>query len=389
MGTDPFARRPAAAAALATIALGVFSLEAWRSGAWPLTTFGPDYVPMAPSTAATFLIFGVALLARSLWPFSGGVLTTGRIMATTAVVLGILVTWLSQVGVRLPWDHWFPGVGTKVGGVQIGTMSWLTVATFVVTLIGFITLDRFSESRRGARWSSLLSSFTGALVGLVVLLGYASGTPVLYGGAAVPMAILTAITFVILNVGLFVSGPVDRFVAHWRSQEEAMDPQGAAAFRRRLVAASAAVALVIALSGFFFTRRDQTEARRNEHDQLDAVANLKATQIATWRKERLAEARFLMSTPAVVRDVLALAARPGDAAARSRVSDWLTTIKGGERYESARVLDARGETLLSVPEAVDPRVSVPGSIAAALSGHDIVFTDFHGRPGARSLTSSC
>jgi len=381
MGPFPFARRPAAAAALATIALGVLSLEAWRSGTWPLTTFGPNYVPMAPSTAFTFLVFGVALLARSLWPSSETVLTTGRIMTTGAVVLAILVTWLSRMGVRLPWDHWFPGVGTEVGGVQIGTMSWLTVGTFVVTLIAFFTLDRFSESRRGARWSSLAGSFTGALVGLVVILGYASGTPVLYGGAAVPMAILTAITFVTLNVGLFVSGPVDRFVSHWRSQEEAVDPQGAAAFRRRLVAASAAVALVIALSGFFFTRRDQTEARRNEHDQLDAVANLKATQIATWRKERLAEARFLMGTGAVVRDVVALAARPGDQTARARVSGWLTTIKGGARYESARVVDARGATLLSVPEGVDPVVSVPGSLDAAFSGQDIVFTDFHRYPG--------
>lgn len=350
-------------------------------GAWQSTTLGPDYFPMAPSTAAIFLIFGVALLGRCFRPSSRAVFSAGRILSAGAVVAGILVAWLRRTGAHAPWDNWFPGVGTLVGGVQIGLMSWLTGTTFVITLIALLTLDISGTARPAARWSSLLSSFVGALVGIVVLLGYASGTPVLYGGTAVPMAFLTAVTFVTLNAGLFVSGPVDRLIALWGQEEEATDPYGAAAFRRRLMVASAAVGLVIALSGFFFTRRDQTEARRNEHDQLEAVADLKAAHIAAWRRERLGEARFLMSTGAVVRDVVALAARPGDAGARSRVSAWLTTIKGGERYESVRVLDARGKTLLSVPEAVDPSVSIPGSLAEALSSEDIVFTDFHEGPG--------
>ena len=70
------------------------------------------------------------------------------------------------------------------------------------------------------------------------------------------------------------------------------------------------------------------------------MANLKAAHIAAWRQERLNEARFLMSTPAVVRDVVALISRPGDGEVRARVSAWLTTIKGGARYASVRVLDA-------------------------------------------------
>ncbi len=311
MGTIAFARRPATAAALITVACGLFSLGAWWAGAWQLITFGQGYVPMAPSTAAVFLVFGAALLGRCIWPLSRAVLIGGRILATSAVALAALVAWLGRMGARFPWDKWFPGAGTEVGGVQIGSMSWLTAAAFGVTLIAFLSLDTSAESRRAARWSSLASSFAGALVGFVVLLGYASGTPILYGGAAVPMAFLTAMTFVTFNIGLLVSGPVDRFIAHWRLQEEARNPDGAAAFRRRLAVAAAAVALVIALSGFFFVRQDQTEARRNEHDQLNAVANLKAAQIATWRQERLGEARFLMRTPAVVRDVVALAARPG------------------------------------------------------------------------------
>lgn len=379
MGTDPFARRPAAAAALATVALSLLSLGGWRAGVWQLTTLASDRLPMAPSTAATFLIFGVALLGRAVWPSSRVVFSLGRILTAGAVVMDILVAWLSRTGAPSPLDNWFPGVGTEVGGVPVGLMSWLTVATFIVTLIAFLTLDTSATSRPAARWSSLASSFAGALMGLVVLLGYASGTPVLYGGDAVPMAFLTAITFVTLNVGLFISGPVDRFIALWRPQEAA-DPYGAAVFRRRLVVAAAAVGLVIALSGFFFTRRDQTEARRTEHDQLGSVANLKAAHIAAWRQERLNEARFLMSTPAVVRDVVALVSRPGDGEVRARVSAWLTTIKGGDRYASVRVLDARKATLLTVPEGVDPGAGVPGSVEDAFSSLDIVFTDFHRNP---------
>ena len=88
-----------------------------------------------------------------------------------------------------------------------------------------------------------------------------------------------------------------------------------------------------------------------------------------------------MSTPAVVQDVAALVSGPGDPAARKRVAGWLTTIKGGDRYASVRVLDARGTTLLAVPEAGEAEAGVPGSLAAAFSGRTIVFTDIQRAPG--------
>ncbi len=72
---------------------------------------------------------------------------------------------------------------------------------------------------------------------------------------------------------------------------------------------------------------------------------------------------------------------PDDEAARSRVSGWLTTIKGGDRYTSVRVVDARGDTLLSVPEGGDPAVNLRASLGAAFSSRDIVFTDIYRNPG--------
>ncbi|MBI2571688.1 MAG: hypothetical protein HYV63_32155, partial [Candidatus Schekmanbacteria bacterium] len=68
---------------------GVSALSGWFADLDLLTTFGQGYIPMAPSTALVFLLFGGALALHSALPHRRAARwasTASGIMATAAAV---------------------------------------------------------------------------------------------------------------------------------------------------------------------------------------------------------------------------------------------------------------------------------------------------------------
>jgi len=145
------------------------------------------------------------------------------------------------------------------------------------------------------------------LVGLVIALGYAAGTPLLYGGQTVPMAWLTAIAFVVLNLGLLLSNGAVSGLLDWFSL--GLDSDTSETQRRfvwRLLTLLAGLVVAISLTGFFYLKRQQTSARADVYNDLNAIADLKMAQIVNWRNERWNDGRFLFQAPFVARNITAL-----------------------------------------------------------------------------------
>jgi hypothetical protein len=120
-------------------------------------------------------------------------------------------------------------------------------------------------------------------------------------------------------------------------------------FARRLILTLLAVGGLVVAAGFVYLRSEEAAGRLTANAELEAIARLKSAQIESWRNERRSDARFLLRTPAVTRDVADLVARPDDPAARARLLGWLEPIKGEDRYESILVFDTRARLLLALP----------------------------------------
>ncbi|MDI1336570.1 MAG: PAS domain S-box protein [Lacunisphaera sp.] len=368
-------------AALTAASAGAFSLVTWSAGEWRLAALGANYVPMAPLTALLFVLLGLAFSARLQWPDSR---LAHRVCSASAVLTGI-VGGLVPVQLRwefgLPWDHWFVGVTATVGTIPVGRMSPLTALVFLLTAAAL-----FGQSPRGAAHPAIrrcvyLLAGAGLAVCCIVAVAYVIGTPLLYDGSTVPMALLTALAFMALNAGVLLAGQVDKLLQEWRefdiSPDSSAETRG---FARQLIFSLLVIGGLITLVGLLYLRREQAAARQAVHQSLEAIANLKADQIRTWRNERLGEARFLQHTPAVLRDVVAFAAAPADPAARARVQGWLEPLKGGDRYAAILVLDAQARPLLAIPAAAAARVS-PELFAQALASPGPILGDLQRNPG--------
>lgn len=374
----PRLRPLALLSALSTAATGFWALNAWRMGDWWLLSLGPDYIPMAPPTAILFVILGLALAAQLRWPESRAARLSGTLGSILALLVGGLAILQSALDLTLPWDTWMLARSASVRDIPVGRMSPLTALAFAFSalglLAGFTRFAGFPSPRRLGQFAA----GAGLAIGTVVTLGYAVGTPLLYGGQIVPMALMTGLAFLALNGALLLTGPVEGFFQRWHeSDSEPHVPGEHRHFTRRLVLTLAVIGALIVIAGFFYLRREQEDARLVISRQLEAIAQLKVQQIRAWRDERLGEAHFLQKTPAVLRDLANLIARPDDPAARHQLLEWLEPIKSGDRYSSISVLDAQGRLLLSLSTPADvPEEHLPGDLLAqVLASPDPVFGD--------------
>ena len=376
-------RAPKSALLAASLAamIGLFALGTWQFGAWQLAAFGTQYVPMAPITALLFVLLALAQGAWLAWPRHRLVRRGVALASGLAAIAAVLVLVQAWTGVPLPWERWFNPAAGQVGAIPLGRMAPLTAISFLLSAAAlFLLAFAHGTWRLGALLAAAVVLVTGSLVAA----GYAAGTPISYSGETVPMALLTALGFMALSLSGLLAGPLLEMVRNWLRLDAAM-PATAAAGRggNRLLAVLALVlAVLILIFGFYYVRSEQAAAREIVRRELRSVADLKATQLDQWRRERLGEGHFLQRTVAIAEDIAAFLAQPDAAGRRERVLGWLDPIKAGDRYEQILLYDPAGELRLQL--ATGPAGKKAGrphrQALAGVAGGQVVqptLTDLH------------
>lgn len=182
-GNDPVPtlQRIGTAAAVAALALAVLALVGWTTGVLLLARVRSDFIPMAPNTAAAFAILSVALLVPRLQAWG----LRGVAVALAAIALHVLATGPSM------------GFAPAREPFPLGVMSPVTAAGFLTAAAALFALT-FRRSRDVALVPALATTF----LGLLTVLGYAYGTPLLYRGSVIPLALPTGLAFAAAGTAL-------------------------------------------------------------------------------------------------------------------------------------------------------------------------------------------
>ncbi len=140
-------------------------------------------------------------------------------------------------------------------------------------------------------------------------------------------------------------------------------------------------AIVALAAGGYWLYRQQVQAIRSEkHRELKTIAELKAGQIAAWRKERLAAAR-MNSTGTIKTYVVQWLKGSNDASLKAAILARLETFRDLEDLQNLVLAAPDGRILLSL----DSRLHVLDRNAKRLVEHavfsrDVVFGDFFSCP---------
>jgi len=189
--SDAARGRAVVAGAGSTILLGLLGFLGWMTP-WPwLGSFGPELQPMSPASGVGLVLLGAVLLLDVRWP------SPRRSAALALLVFAASLARLAVFVTGLPvlLDPW------------LARISPLTTVAFLLAAAALASQALRSRRRGVGDLAGLLTALV-ILLTLVVLLGYAFGTPFLYGGALVPMALPTALAFVCLGAAsIAFSGP--------------------------------------------------------------------------------------------------------------------------------------------------------------------------------------
>jgi PAS domain S-box-containing protein len=164
---------------------GLVVLFGWWAD-WRLFVRPPeDFIPMAPSTALAFVMLGLALIGLQAGHPAGrrgGSVSAWAVAVVSLVDLGF-PAWLDRV---------LGGATGQFGSVQLGVMSPITAGAALVLALG---IGLLGPRARAAGICATLA----AVVGVIVALGYAYGTPLLYGSSIIPVALPTGLSFLLLG----------------------------------------------------------------------------------------------------------------------------------------------------------------------------------------------
>ena len=184
------------------IVIGLLTFAGWISGFSILASVRAKYIPMAPSTALCFSLIGIGValqLTRSTLRWFVSLLS--------AIVFTIACAKLAEFfwGINFGIDAWFVRNPGTFGAVPTGRMSPITAANFIFTAAGLLALAK-TRLRRSAG----IFGAVAAAVATVVVTGYCYGTPLLYGGTVIPVALPTACAFLLCGVAIVTSAGVEQ-----------------------------------------------------------------------------------------------------------------------------------------------------------------------------------
>jgi two-component system cell cycle sensor histidine kinase/response regulator CckA len=181
--------------------IGAVALVGWMTGSRRLSAIGTDFIPMAPNTALLFILLGAGLSAPTKWRWA---LSYNRLAIALSLLFSASRVAEYLLGTNLGVDGWlFSFPSESLGLAPVGKMAFFTALTFVLTCIALAGL---TVPTRKPYLDDVVKTlgFVVTLVGLVFSLGYLYDAPLLYGGRHIPMALPTAVAFLILGLSIVI-----------------------------------------------------------------------------------------------------------------------------------------------------------------------------------------
>jgi len=365
-------RRLVTAAGLFVVGTAGVALVGWISGLLLLATLGEGRIPMAPSTVVLFLLYGTVLL---LYGRAAPGPRTRRFALLSAAVGGPVsaaLLWLSYSRTYLDVERLGFAAHAPIAGVPAGHMSPMTALGFLLTTFSLMALLASERERPRAAVAgfALASGLTAGAS--VLLLAYLYGVPLLYGGLFIPPATTTSLAFAALGIGLAVLNGARAWPrAGWLAGDAAVPAPG-------LLLLFVVVATGIVASGYLYVRAFETRYRAEVERSLLAIADLKVSELAQYRQERLADAQVFAGQGAFAALVDRFLRHPDDRAAGSELDEWLAPWQRHYQYDRLTLLDAAGDERLSVPAPAVP-IGAPARRRAlsALSARSVEIEDLH------------
>jgi two-component system sensor histidine kinase/response regulator len=180
--------------------LSGLSLLGWIFGKVILASISSAYIPIAPSTAIIFIILSSRLFLKNKIGESH-IIQSFNTALVALVVLFCLNIFLGYL-FKFTWDieNIFIKNPNSLGNVPIGRMSPITALLFIFICIGLLSnRQNITNTIKYIGGSFALMT---SIISSILLFGYLYKAPLLYGSKIIPVALPTAMCFLLFSITL-------------------------------------------------------------------------------------------------------------------------------------------------------------------------------------------
>ena len=176
------------------------SLLGWISGKVILASISSAFIPIAQSTAILFIILSSYLVLNKKYRESPIIqsFSTAFVVLVILFCLHIFLDYLFN----FPWDieNIFIKNPMTFGRVPMGRMSPITALLFI--FISFGLLSNRQNVTNTVKYIGGGFSLVACLISSVLIIGYLYKAPLLYGSKIIPVALPTAVCFLLFSITL-------------------------------------------------------------------------------------------------------------------------------------------------------------------------------------------
>ncbi|WLT30320.1 PAS domain S-box protein [Geothrix sp. PMB-07] len=363
--------------------VALLSLLGTVIGRSTLAALSRDAVPMAPAAVVLVLLLAVALLILDCKPPVPIIRRLSCWMAgfVAAINLGLIVG--HPAGGAFPLERW---LALNRPGVQMS--SPLTEVALFAAALSHLGRWTAAFPSRGARQVSALVALVPLGMGLLVLISYAVGVPLLYGTDSIPMSLPMALCGMFLGLALLSNCGRDTWPLAAFHPGGRRDPTwtvfGLSAMGLLLFLA---ISTLVLFAGSYIMRWQVEEARGRAREELATIAELKSRQIAEWMEERRADAEQIHRNAMMQEQLHRYLSHSPAAPSEREVVGWMQGLLQHDTYAQVVLYDAKGQVRSSAPAGLDPsaqaRLEPPqldrdvAAMKQAYSERKVVLQDLH------------
>ncbi|MFA6598268.1 MAG: PAS domain S-box protein [Ignavibacteriaceae bacterium] len=356
---------------LLAVFLGLSAIFGWLFDIVQLASFDSTKIPMALSTAILFTVYGVIIFLYNRFPSSRIISRVGITFSSVAILVSLLLLYLSLSGIRLNAEHLGMRMSSGINTFIVGHMSPITAIVFV--FIGLSSLLRLMKTRVKIQMqAAFLSAVLVIAISIILLLSYLFGTPLLYEGGFIPPALTTSLAFLFLGIALLLNSGLEIWVL-----EEITDAMNT---RSTYILYLVFITLIVGIitSGYLYYRVYEKNYRTEIEHQLSSIALLKVNQIIQWRLERLGDAEVFYKNTEFSGLVKRYIKNPNDTDAKQRILKWIGEVQSAYKYNRICLHNKNGDevTSTSSEEFLKPYIFTTRSSEVLNSGK-IFFEDFY------------
>jgi len=203
---------PGTAAVLAVLT-GILVLFGWTFDIEPLKRIAVGLVAVNPITAVGLLLSGYSLWSLRRPRSYSASIGAGRVAAVAVLLVGA-VRFMGYA--RPGWDCGIDQIlfGSKLGVDSTGIPNRMAPNTAVLFILLGASLALLDCRVRMRMYPAEAIALLGTVLAVIASLGYAFGVQSMYGVRAfIPMALPTAITFLVLFIGVATARPSEGWMA--------------------------------------------------------------------------------------------------------------------------------------------------------------------------------